>query len=139
MRRLGELEAEVLDRLWRWQRPATVRELVDDINNTMGRSLAYTTILTVADVLYRKGWLRRGKVGRAWLYEPVRSREDYTASLMEDALGGTPDRSAALLRFVEHMSTEDVQALDVALQAVKQPRQQRAASGDAVSTDGLHG
>ncbi|MFH9610250.1 BlaI/MecI/CopY family transcriptional regulator [Streptomyces sp. NPDC017448] len=136
MRQLGELETEVMDRLWRWQRAATVRELVDDINTTMGRSLAYTTVLTVADVLFRKGWLRRGKVGRAWAYEPVRSREDYTASLMEHALGGTPDRSAALLRFVEHMSTEDVQALDVALQAVRQPERNRGAGGKTVSTDG---
>ncbi|MFD8062418.1 SpoIIE family protein phosphatase [Streptomyces cyaneofuscatus] len=32
MRRLGELEAEIMDLFWRWNRPATVRELVDDIN-----------------------------------------------------------------------------------------------------------
>ncbi|MEV8533611.1 BlaI/MecI/CopY family transcriptional regulator [Streptomyces sp. NPDC051211] len=120
MRRLGELEAEIMDRLWQWQRPATVRELVDDINRI--RPLAYTTVLTVADVLFRKGWLRRGKSGRAWAYEPVRSREDYTAGLMRDALGCTSDRPAALLRFVEHMSAEDVRALDAALRAVgRQP------------------
>ena len=38
MRRLGDLEAEIMDRLWTWRRPATVREIVDDINNS-GRSL----------------------------------------------------------------------------------------------------
>ncbi|MET7727592.1 BlaI/MecI/CopY family transcriptional regulator [Streptomyces mirabilis] len=34
MRRLGDLEAEIMDRLWTWDRPATVREVVDDINGT---------------------------------------------------------------------------------------------------------
>ncbi|WP_256962343.1 BlaI/MecI/CopY family transcriptional regulator, partial [Streptomyces sp. NRRL B-24572] len=65
MRRLGELEAEIMDRLWAWQRPATVREVVDDINR--GRRVAYTTVMTVADILHRKGWLRREKSGRAVL------------------------------------------------------------------------
>ncbi|MFF2806284.1 BlaI/MecI/CopY family transcriptional regulator [Streptomyces sp. NPDC058000] len=116
MRRLGDLEAEIMDRLWRWQRPTTVREVVDDINRT--RTVAYTTVMTVADILHRKGWLRRHKVGRAWAYEPVRGREDYTAGLMQDALGRSEDRQAALMRFVEHMSQEDFAALDAALRAV---------------------
>ena len=53
MRRLGELEAEIMDRLWRWNRPATVREIVDDINEQ--RPLAYTTVMTVTNILFHKG------------------------------------------------------------------------------------
>lgn len=117
VRRLGELEAEIMDRLWAWQRPATVREIVDDINR--GRRVAYTTVMTVADILHRKDWLRREKAGRAWLYEPVRSREEYTAGLMRDALGDSQDRPAALLRFVEVISDEDMAALDAALRAAR--------------------
>ncbi|GAA2427360.1 BlaI/MecI/CopY family transcriptional regulator [Streptomyces coeruleofuscus] len=116
MRRLGDLEAEIMDRLWRWGRPATVREIVNDINRM--RPVAYTTVMTVADILHRKGLLRREKTGRAWLYEPERSREEYTAALMQDALGNTEDRQAALQRFVEHMSPEDVSALAAALRAM---------------------
>ncbi len=41
MRRLGDLEAEIMDRLGNVDRPATVREVVDDINRT--RPIAYTT------------------------------------------------------------------------------------------------
>lgn len=32
VRWLGNLEAEILDCPWKWGRPATVREVVDDIN-----------------------------------------------------------------------------------------------------------
>ncbi|MET7766713.1 BlaI/MecI/CopY family transcriptional regulator [Streptomyces sp. NPDC005336] len=113
MRRLGELEAEIMDRLWAWQRPTTVREIVDDINEH--RPVAYTTVMTVATILYNKGWLLRAKEGRAWLYSPVRSREEYTAALMEDALGTTEDRPAALAHFVDQMGPEEVSALRRAL------------------------
>lgn len=113
MRRLGELEAEIMDRLWTWDRPATVREVVDDIN--LRRPAAYTTVMTVATILYNKGWLTRRKQGQAWLYTPVRSREAYAAALMEDALGASRDRSAALVHFVERMTDEEVAALREAL------------------------
>ncbi|MFI2347883.1 BlaI/MecI/CopY family transcriptional regulator [Streptomyces sp. NPDC019443] len=116
MRRLGELEAEIMDRLWRWNRPATVREIVDDINEQ--RPLAYTTVMTVTNILFHKGWLLRGKQGRAWSYTPVRSREAYSAALMEDALGASEDRSAALVQFVEKMSDDEVAALRKALRKV---------------------
>ncbi|KIF07483.1 CopY family transcriptional regulator [Streptomyces sp. RSD-27] len=120
VRRLGELEAEIMDRVWLWERPASVREIVDDINR--GRTVAYTTVMTVADILYRKGWLSREKSGRAWMYQAVRSREEYTAALMQDALGDSQDRRATLLRFVERMSHEDVEALDEALRAARSER-----------------
>jgi predicted transcriptional regulator len=115
MRRLGDLEAEIMDRLWRWQRPATVREIVDDINEE--RPLAYTTVMTVANILYNKGWLRRSKQGRAWVYTPVRSREQYAAALMEDALGASEDRPVALAHFVQQMGPDEISALRKALRA----------------------
>jgi predicted transcriptional regulator len=116
MRRLGELEAEIMDRLWTWNRPATVREVVDDINRQ--RPVAYSTVMTVTNILHGKGWLVRSKQGRAWLYTPVRTREAYSAALMEDGLGTSKDRPAALLHFVENMSEDEVDALRKALRAV---------------------
>ncbi|WP_405816501.1 BlaI/MecI/CopY family transcriptional regulator [Streptomyces sp. NBC_01390] len=124
MRRLGELEAEIMDRFWTWNRPATVREIVDDINRI--RPVAYTTVMTVTNILYGKGWLLRGKHGRAWLYSPVRSREAYAAALMEDGLGQSKDRPTALVHFVENMSEEEVAALRRALRNVN--RQAKAES-----------
>src|SRR5260370_6834424 len=68
MRQLGELEAVIRDRLWKWGRPALVREVVDDLHRD--RPLAYTTVMTVMENLHRKGWLRRERDGRAWRHEP---------------------------------------------------------------------
>ena len=115
MRRLGDLEAEIMDRLWRWERPATVREVVDDINKE--RPLAYTTVMTVTNILYTKGWLLRGKQGRAWMYTPVRSREEYAAALMEDGRGTSENRPVALTHFVQQLNPDEISALRKALRA----------------------
>ncbi|MFJ3217411.1 BlaI/MecI/CopY family transcriptional regulator [Kitasatospora sp. NPDC086801] len=117
MRGFGDLEAEIMDRLWSWGRPATVREVVDDLQRQ--RPVAYTTVTTVADILHTKGWLHRDKVGRAWAYEPTCSREAYTAQLMHQALETTPDRAGALLHFVDGISGDEASALLAALEQVK--------------------
>src|SRR5690349_24645733 len=121
MRRFGELEAVIMDRLWEWGRPVLVREVVDDLRDDRG--LAYTTVMTVMEKvmenLYRKGWLRRERDGRAWRYEPTGSRSGYTAALMSDALATSADHRTALAHFALQMSPHDAallrEALDQAL------------------------
>jgi predicted transcriptional regulator len=113
MRQFGELEAVIMDRLWDWGRPALVREVVDDLRND--RQIAYTTVMTVMENLYRKGWLRRQREGRAWRYEPTGSRSGYTAALMSDALATSTDRRTALAHFVLQMSPYDAELLQQAL------------------------
>ncbi|MEV8416380.1 BlaI/MecI/CopY family transcriptional regulator [Streptomyces niveus] len=117
MRQLGELEAEIMNRLWSWGRPATARDVLTDINTR--RPVAYSTVKTVADILYRKGMLRREKEGRAWLYEPTCTRQQYTAALMQEVLGGNPDPAGALLSFVERISPGEADALREALRVAK--------------------
>ncbi len=109
MRGFGQLEAEIMDRLWAWGRPASVRDVVDDLNRV--RPVAYTTVQTVTEILFTKGWLRRHKEGRAWIYEPVRSREAHSADLMREVLGESGDQRAALLLFVEGMDEDEARAL----------------------------
>src|SRR5690348_3203884 len=113
MRQFGELEAVIMERLWEWGRPALVREVVDDL--ARDRSIAYTTVMTVMENLYRKGWLRRQRDGRAWRYEPTGSRSGYTAALMSEALATNPDRRTALAHFVLQMSPHDAALLREAL------------------------
>ncbi|MFD9427270.1 MULTISPECIES: BlaI/MecI/CopY family transcriptional regulator [unclassified Streptomyces] len=117
MRQLGELEAEIMHRLWAWGRPATARDVLTDLNKK--RPIAYSTVKTVADILYGKGMLRREKDGRAWVYEPTCTRQQYTATLMQQALGSNPDPAGALLSFVEQMSPGEADALRAALRTAK--------------------
>ncbi|GAA3948685.1 BlaI/MecI/CopY family transcriptional regulator [Actinomadura viridis] len=114
--RFGELEAAVMDRMWSYGRPASVREVLEDMRPS--RALAYTTVMTVMDNLHKKGWLRRRREGRAYLYEPVSSREGYTAQLMRDALATSDNQAAALVHFLAALSPEESEALHTALKVV---------------------
>lgn len=109
MAELGHLESAVMDRLWSWDRPVAVREVLEDLQRD--RPLAYTTVMTVLDNLHRKRMVMREKDGRAYLYRPTRSREAYTAELMQGVLSKASDRGSTLLRFVEQMSAEEVDEL----------------------------
>jgi predicted transcriptional regulator len=120
-RPFGDLEATVMDRLWTAKRPLLVRDVVDLLSPQ--RALAYTTVMTVLDNLHRKGWVRRSRDGRAWRYEPVLSRQSYTALLMREALAISDDRAGVLARFVEEIDPEDAAALAAALrEAPEGPR-----------------
>jgi predicted transcriptional regulator len=78
--------------------------------------------MTVMDNLYRKGWLRRQRDGRAWRYEPTGSRSGYTAALMNEALETSADRRKALAHFALQMSPHDATVLREALdRALREP------------------
>lgn len=113
MHQFGELEDAVMGRLWEFDRPASVREVVDGLRPD--RPPAYTTVMTVMENLYRKGWLQRERDGRAWRYTPTRSRSGYTATLMQEALGTSPDRRTALAHFVLQLDPYDAALLQQAL------------------------
>ncbi|MFE2443860.1 BlaI/MecI/CopY family transcriptional regulator [Stenotrophomonas sp. NPDC087984] len=117
MRQLGELEAEIMHRLWAWGRPATARDVLVDLSKK--RPIAYSTVKTVADILHSKGMLKRHKEGRAWVYEPTCTRQEYTASQMQEALGGNPDPVGTLVSFIEQITPEEANALRSALRAAR--------------------
>ena len=71
--------------------------------------------MTVMDNLHRKGWLERRRDGRAWRYEPVLTRQAYTARLMHEALAVSDDRAGVLARFVAEIDPADAAALAAAL------------------------
>ena len=102
-----------MDRLWSWEQPATVRELLADLHKD--RDLAYTTVMTVMDNLHRKGWLTRDLDGRAYRYSPVSTRQEYSAELMRQALDGSGDNATTLLRFVDEMTDAEADAVRKAL------------------------
>ncbi|MQY14655.1 hypothetical protein SRB5_48310 [Streptomyces sp. RB5] len=116
VRPLGELEDAVMTRVWQWNRPVTVREVLEDLQQD--RSIAYTTVMTVMDNLHTKGWLRRSTEGRAYRYEAVSTRPAYSAALMNEAWAASDNPAAALVAFFGMMSPEQREALRDAIRVV---------------------
>src|SRR4051812_14484565 len=69
--RLGALEREVMDVVWK-AGEINVREACE----LLGASIAYTTVMTTMDRLFKKRLLGRRKVGRAFLYSASVSRQE---------------------------------------------------------------
>ena len=115
MARFGDLEAAIMDVVWAAAAPVPVREVCEQLNHD--RPLAFNTVQTVMENLYRKGWLNRHKDGRAYWYEPVRTREDYVAQLMTEALSVADDPAATLVRLVGEMEPGEIATLRAALDA----------------------
>jgi predicted transcriptional regulator len=105
-----------MTRVWEWNRPVTVREVLEDLQRH--RSIAYTTVMTVLDNLRQKGWVRRQQEGRAYRYEAVSTRAAYSAALMNDAWSESDNPAAALVAFFGMMSPEQIAALRDALRVV---------------------
>jgi len=115
MNSLGELERAVMDILWDSAGALTVRQVGARLTN---RDLAHTTVMTVLDRLAKKGFARRHRDGRAWLYEAAADREAYITELMMHALNQTGDRRAALTSFARRVSESEADVLRRALRSL---------------------
>lgn len=113
MRGFGELEAVVIDRLWNREGKTTVREVFEELRTE--RDIAYTTVMSTMDNLHRKGWLARERRGKAYVYWPMLTREEYSARLMRDAMTSGGDSDLVLTHFLQQMSDEESATLKGAL------------------------
>jgi predicted transcriptional regulator len=103
---LGPLEWRVLDALWRRDAPGTVRDLQPEFPE-----IAYTTLMTTLDRLYRKDVLNRTKEGRAFVYAPQQSRAAFDSHRATRALLTAVERGGGarpvLSCFVEAIGNHD--------------------------------
>ena len=115
MREFGDLEMAIMDVMWDGDGRYVVREVRERLR--YGRPIAYTTVMTVMNILHRKGVLHRDKLGRAWQYWPVEAREDHDARLMAEALRAGGDEDVTMRRFLERVNDEEMESLRSALAA----------------------
>ena len=117
---LGPLEQQLLESLWR-RGSATVREVIEDGD----LKLAYTTVMTTLDRLYKKNLLDRVPEGRAFRYSPRHTPEELrraaAGDLIRQFLGSGPS-SLPLSYLVEAVSQHDVELLDELQQLVERKR-----------------
>jgi predicted transcriptional regulator len=94
---LGPLEAEVVRAAWAAGGPVSVRDLLERVNASRSKPLAYTTVMTVMSRLTEKDVMRRRKEGRGYVYEPV--ADDPAALAVHGVMRDFGD--AAIAQFVE--------------------------------------
>ena len=73
-------EFELMEILWPMGE-ATVKAVWEKVDSS--RALAYTTVMTVLEKMYRKGILKQRKKGKAYLYSPTLSRDEALKGVLE--------------------------------------------------------
>jgi predicted transcriptional regulator len=119
---LGSLEREVMALAWA-QPEISVREACE----RMGSSVAYTTVMTTMDRLYKKGFLARRKVGRAFVYQAAASRHEIEHAVATELVHGLLQRNASeplpiLSSLVDAVSDRDRKLLDDLERLVREKR-----------------
>lgn len=95
MEALGPLEITVMEILW-----ARGDSNVHEVAEKLDRPLAYTTVMTTLDRLYKKGLLERRKAERAFFYVPRMSRAEWERKRTGEFVAGflaAPQTSGELL------------------------------------------
>lgn len=137
--RLGSLEQQVLDVVW------TGAEMtVRDVHTRLEGKVAYTTVMTTLDRLYRKGLLDRTKRTRAFVYSASATREELEEIVASDVVSGLLGGESAPLPFlsnlVDAVGERDRALLDELERLVKLKRRQLGRTSKARSTeDGADG
>lgn len=120
----GPLEIRVLEALWSRDIPACVRDLQPQFPG-----VAYTTLMTTLDRLFRKGTLARQKSGRAFFYRPKASQQELASELAGSTIATLLPGDAASVRpilsmFVDTVGDRDHALLDELEQLVRARREE---------------
>jgi predicted transcriptional regulator len=121
LEQLGSLESELMERIW-----ARGEISVRDLHAELSHRLAYTTIMTTLDRLFKKGLLNRRRVGKAFYYVAQLSEKEYHERLTHHLFGmvlhGGKDSNVVLSGFVDAVSATDAEMLEKLDQLVKAKR-----------------
>jgi predicted transcriptional regulator len=122
---LGKLEREVMEFVWS-RGEVSVRDFYERDSN----QLAYTTVMTTLDRLYKKGLLNRRKDGKAFFYVARQSKTEFKQSfvrrLVNTVFQGTEETRPLLASLVESVSEHDRKLLDDLEQMVKAAKERES-------------
>jgi len=118
-----------MDQLWR-----RGESRVQDVVAALDRRLAYTTVMTTLDRLFKKGLLQRRKEDRAFVYSARLTRSEWerrrAAELVTAFLAGPePSRHLLLSCFLDAVGEQDAALLDELAQKIRLRRKDLARSG----------
>jgi predicted transcriptional regulator len=119
---LGNLEREVMDVVWQ-----TGETTVKAVQSALPRQVAYTTVMTTLDRLFKKGFVARTRRGRAFVYQALRTREQTEAAVAGGMMSGLfigPSAVPILSNLVDAVGNQDGGAdlLDALEEMVREKR-----------------
>ena len=105
------LELSILKVLWQ-KAPQTVQDVRDTLADD-GRELTHSSVITVMNIMVRKGYLSRDKAGRAFEFTPLIAQQGVSRQMLGDLVNRVFDGSASAV-MLELLETSDVDADELA-------------------------
>jgi len=121
---LGHLELAVMELLW-----ARGESRVQEVVEALDRRLAYTTVMTTLDRLYKKGLLDRRKQDRAYVYSSPLTRVEWERRRASDLVAGFLSgagqaRELLLSCFLDAVGAQDAPLLDKLEKEIRKRRRE---------------
>src|SRR5687767_10308461 len=107
-----ELELEILKVLWS-ESPLPVRSVRTRLHEQSGRELSHSSVITMLNIMVRKGYLRRKKQGKAFLFAPKVEKEGVMGGMIGDLVTRAFDGSASAM-MLNMIETSDLDAEELA-------------------------
>lgn len=102
-----ELELEILKILWR-DSPLLVRDVQNELaHGSAERELAYSSVITIMNIMFRKGYLKRKKDGKSFLFSPKVTEQQVNRGMLGDLVNRVFDGSAKAV-VLELLETTDI-------------------------------
>jgi BlaI family transcriptional regulator, penicillinase repressor len=117
-------ELEIMKVIWSLE-SATVRQVYESLLKK--RHIAYTTVMTMMNILEQKGFLRKSQEDRAYVYSPAQPQKQVVGSLVRDFLNRVFNGSAEplLLHLVEDQKLTEKDLDEIRQTIRKQTRKQK--------------
>ena len=107
-----ELELEILKILWE-ESPLLVRDVRARLETNAKWPLAHSSVITMLNIMHRKGFLKRRKQGKSFLFSPKVNKSEITGEMMGDLLSRAFDGSPAAM-VLNLLETGDLDAEELA-------------------------
>lgn len=91
-----ELELEILKVLWQ-ESPLPVRTVRQRLEEEAGRALTHSSVITMLNIMVRKGYLRRKRDGKAYLFAPKVAKDRVSGGVLRDVVARLFDGSASAM------------------------------------------
>ncbi len=111
--RLSPLELEILDNIWGFEKQCTVRDVLQKAYPKGEK--AYTTVQTVMNNLFDKGYLKREKIGMVNFYQPRQHKskvlQKEVSRFLDKTFSGSFNSMVSFLFEADALSREEIDEL----------------------------
>jgi predicted transcriptional regulator len=111
---LTDQELEIMKTVWELDRPATVRDVYEALLKQ--RKVAYTTVMTMMNILETKGYLKKTQQEKAYVYRPSEAKSKVVRGMVREFVNRVFNGSAEplLMHLVEEEGLTEAEIARIA-------------------------